>query len=61
MGNLELDNGRGNDVSEKHLGRYVNEFSGRHNQRPLDTLEQMGAIVRGLELKRLRYGDLIAG
>ncbi len=41
-------------MSEKHLGRYVGEFSGRHNQRPLDTLEQMGEIVRGLESKRLR-------
>ena len=46
-------------VSEKHLGRYVGEFSGRHNQRPLDTIEQMGAIVRGLESKRLRYRDLV--
>ena len=45
-------------VSPKHLGRYVGEFSGRHNQRPLDTVEQMGAIVRGLEGKRLRYRDL---
>ena len=25
-------------MSPKHLDRYVNEFAGRHNQRPLDTL-----------------------
>ena len=46
-------------MSSKHLGRYVTEFSGRHNQRPLDTLEQMGAIVKGLEDKKLTYRRLI--
>ncbi len=46
-------------MSPKHLGRYVGEFSGRHNQRTLDTIEQMGAIVKGLESKRLRYRDLV--
>ena len=47
-------------MSEKHLGRYVNEFAGRHNQRPLDTAVQMEQMARGLEKKRLRYSDLIA-
>ena len=47
-------------MSPKHLDRYVNEFAGRHNQRPLDTLVQMAVMVRGLELKRLRYQDLVA-
>ena len=47
-------------VSVKHLHRYINEFSGRHNIRGLDTLEQMSAIVRGMDQKRLRYADLIA-
>ncbi len=47
-------------VSVKHLHRYINEFSGRHNIRGLDTLDQMSAIVRGMDQKRLRYADLIA-
>ena len=46
-------------MSPAHLNHYVDEFVGRHNQRPLDTLEQMDAMVRGFECKRLRYADLI--
>ena len=34
-------------MSPKHLQRYMDEFSGRHNIRPLDTIDQMKAIVRG--------------
>ena len=48
-------------MSRKHLGRYVNEFAGRFNQRPLDTIEQMEEIARGMDKKRLRYTDLTAG
>ncbi len=48
-------------MSVKHLRRYVNEFSSRHNNRPLDTEAQMMATVRGMDGKRLRYEDLIAG
>lgn len=48
-------------VSPKHLHRYINEFSGRHNDRPSDTIEQMAHMVQGMEGKRLRYVDLIAG
>jgi hypothetical protein len=47
-------------MSAKHLHRYVTEFSGRHNQRPLDTIDQMAAMVRNSIGKRLRYADLIA-
>jgi len=47
-------------MSDKHLGRYVNEFAGRHNQRPLDTVEQMQEVARGLVGKRLRYAHLTA-
>ncbi len=46
--------------SEKHLGRYVREFEGRHNQRPLGTADQMGSMAAGAVGKRLRYRELIA-
>ncbi len=45
-------------MSPKHLDRYVEEFSGRHNIRCEDTLTQMGIVVRGLEGKRLTYARL---
>ena len=45
-------------VSPKHLQRYVDEFSGRHNLRSLDTIDQMASVVRGMVGKRLRYADL---
>ena len=47
-------------ISPKHLDRYVGEFVGRHNVRELDTLDQMSAVVKGMDRKRLRYQDLIA-
>ena len=46
-------------MSEKHINRYVGEYSGRHNDRSKDTLNQMQAIVRGLVGKRLQYRDLV--
>ena len=47
-------------VSADHLHRYVNEFAGRHNDRPSDTRDQMRHVVEGMDGKRLRYQDLIA-
>ena len=47
-------------MSSKHLQRYVNEFSWRHNKRPKGTIEQMTGIVSNMVGKRLRYVDLIA-
>ena len=35
--------------SVKHLPRYIDEFAGRHNSRPLDTEEQMNAMGEGRE------------
>ena len=48
-------------MSPKHLDRYVREFEGRHNQRRLDTIDQMARMVKGAEGKRLTYTDLTAG
>ena len=47
-------------MSEKHLGRYVTEFSGRHNDRTSNTVDQMAKIIQGMVGKRLRYQDLVA-
>ena len=45
-------------MSAKHLPRYINEFSGRHNSRSLDTWDQMAQVVRGMDGKRLQYREL---
>ena len=47
-------------MSVKHLDRYVTEFEGRHNSRPLDTADQMAAMARGADGKRMTYEGLIA-
>ena len=47
-------------LSEKHLDRYVSEFSGRHNVREHDTKHQMALLAKGMVGKRLRYCDLVA-
>ena len=46
-------------MSEKHLNRYVGEFSGRHNDRRSDTVDQMGRIAARMVGKRLRYRNLV--
>ena len=48
-------------MSKKHLHRYVNEFSGRHNVRSRDTIEQMAFLAVGMIGKRLKYQDLVSG
>ena len=45
--------------SVKHLDRYVGEFEGRHNGRPLDTADQMAIMSQGAVGKHLPYEDLI--
>lgn len=47
-------------MSPKHLDRYIAEFSGRHNVREADTIDQMGALVAASVGRRLMYRDLIA-
>ncbi len=46
-------------MSPKHLHRYVDEFKGRHNRRPLDTADQKESMVAGGDGKQLRFEDLI--
>ena len=46
-------------TSAKHLQRYVTEFMGRHNARPLDTMEQMAGMALASDGKRLTYATLI--
>ena len=47
--------------SAKHMNRYVGEFAGRHNDRPLDTINMMGAMVQGMVGRRLTHAELISG
>ena len=47
-------------ISPKHLHRYVDEFSGRHNVRPLDTIDQMAVVVRRAAGRRMTYAELIS-
>ncbi len=47
-------------ISPKHLQRYFNEFTGRHNARSDGAEKKMVNIVRGAVGKRLRYKDLIS-
>ena len=48
------------NISPKHAQRYVDEFAGRHNMRPLDTIDQMRLVARNMVGKRLKYDDLTA-
>ncbi len=45
-------------MSKKHLNRYVQEFSGRHNFRSDDTLGQLEKMVINMEGKTLTYKQL---
>lgn len=45
-------------MSAKHLQRYIGEFAGRHNSRPMDTADQMNALARNSDGKQLTYAEL---
>lgn len=47
-------------ISPKHTNRYVMEFAGRHNNRPLDTEEQIKELAKGMIGARLTYKELTA-
>lgn len=47
-------------LSEKHLDRYLREFTGRNNIRDMDTQAQMEFLAQSIVGKRLRYQDLVA-
>ena len=46
-------------MSVKHLDRYIDEFEGRHNIRPLDTADQMATVAHRADGRRLTYAELI--
>ena len=45
--------------SVQHLDRYIVEFAERHNNRPMDTADQMALLVKKSVGKRLTYAELI--
>ncbi len=47
-------------MTGKHLHRYLHEFSGRAGIRSLDTMEQLGHMVRHMDGKVLTYKRLTA-
>lgn len=46
-------------LSHQVLQRYVDEFTGRHNRREMDTEDQMALVAIAMTAKRGRYQDLI--
>ena len=47
-------------MSHQHLGRYLDEFAGRHNLRRADTAEQMRLLAHGLVGPALKR-EMLAG
>ena len=47
-------------MSKKHLQRYIDEYAGRHNVRPLTTMTQIEITFKGMNGKKLKYKELIS-
>jgi transposase-like protein len=47
-------------MSEKHLHRYVNEFSHRHNTAQMGMIDSIGVTIDGMVGRRLCYEELTA-
>ena len=47
-------------MSKKHLQRYLDELTGKHNARDMDTIDQMGVIASDMVGVRLTYAQLTA-
>ncbi len=47
-------------LSKKHLDRYLEEFSGRHNNRAMNTWVQIVLVMSNIANTHLPYKDLIA-
>ena len=45
-------------MSPKHLQRYIDEYVGRHNARPLSTMTQIELTFKGMNGKRLKTKNL---
>lgn len=48
-------------MSAKQLGRYAEEFSGRHKIRGLDSMDQLKQVVAGKNETRLKRDELMSG
>ncbi|MCY4161909.1 MAG: hypothetical protein OXE77_08615 [Flavobacteriaceae bacterium] len=47
-------------MSQKHLNRYVKEFTVRFNLKDLDVVEQMKLLFQNMVGEQLKYQELIA-
>ena len=52
-------NGTYHHWSVQHCDRYVNAFAGRHNAHPMDTADQVTALAKGTDGRRLPYQELV--
>ena len=46
-------------MSQKHLDRHLDEFTGRNNTRGQATVNRMSGVVNGMDGRRLTYRELI--